>query len=209
MSPRSFRELRIALISWSLFSGAAIFAQADPAWAGPPSGLEDIAPEPGASLQESRRTQTKSGRDRLTPSEQAARDLALTYLAHWSAPNRVTLASASSFYGPTVTFHGRTRTLGSVLAEKRRVAERWPDRTYHYRPETTQVSCEPGGARCTVWSIFDFSATNSREGRHSLGLGEHELIVNFSSGRPVIASETSRVVYRGRGNMSWLLEEGL
>jgi hypothetical protein len=127
---------------------------------------------------------------------EAARDLAFTYLELWSAPNRVALASASSFYGPTVTFHGRARTLGSVLAEKRRFAERWPDRNYRYRPGTTQVACEADGNLCTVWSIFDFSAANARQGRRSTGIGEHQLVVSFSGSKPVIRSENSRVLRR-------------
>ena len=146
--------------------------------------------------------------DPVPDREKAARDLAYVYLNLWSAPNRVTLASASSFYGPTVMFHGRTRTLDTVIAEKRRIAERWPDRTYRYHPGTTQVACEAGGELCTVWSVFYFKADNPRAGRHSLGIGEHELVVSFSSAKPVIASENSRVVRRGRGNMTSLLAEG-
>jgi hypothetical protein len=129
---------------------------------------------------------------------QAARDLAYAYLSRWSAPTRLALASAPSFYGPTVRFHGRTRTLRSVLAEKRRFAERWPERSYRYRPETTRVACERGRSRCMVWSIFEFSAAHPRQGRRSVGIGEHELVISFAGGRPVIAAENSRVLHRGR-----------
>jgi hypothetical protein len=133
----------------------------------------------------------------LTSREQAARDLAITYLDRWSAPNGLSLALASAFYAPTVMFHGQMRSLPSVLAEKRRIAERWPDRSYHYRPETTQVACETRRAMCTVWSIFDYSATNPGDGRRSRGIGDHELVVSFSGGRPVIVAESSRVLRRG------------
>jgi hypothetical protein len=34
-------------------------------------------------------------------------------------------------------------------------------------------------------------------------------VVSWSGDRPVIASETSRVVIRGRGNMNAFLEDGL
>jgi hypothetical protein len=119
------------------------------------------------------------------------------YLDAWSAPNRVTLASTSAFYGPTVTFHGHTRSYESVYAEKQRFAKRWPDRDYRHRPEITQVACESDGRSCTVWSLFDFWAANSRQGRHSQGLGEHELVVNFVGDRPMITSETSRVLRWG------------
>jgi hypothetical protein len=185
MSSGSRRGSKIALISCWLLWAPSTLAQANP----------------------------ERARDHVTGSDSAAshvaRNLAFAYLDVWSAPNRVTLASVSSFYGTTVTFHGRTIPLGSMLAEKRRFAERWPDRAYRHRPETTQVSCEARGARCTVWSIFDFTAGNSRRGRRSRGIGEHELVVSLSSGRPVIVSENSRVVLRGRGNMTWLLKEEL
>jgi hypothetical protein len=134
---------------------------------------------------------------RLTAREQAARDFAYDYLRLWSAPNDVTLASASSFYAPIVKFHGRTRDFASVFAEKRRFAQRWPDRTYRYRPGTTQVSCEVRFARCNVWSIFDYSAGNPKNAQRTTGIAEHELVVSFIGEKPVIVSENSRVLLRG------------
>lgn len=139
--------------------------------------------------------------------EQAARDLAFSYLKLWSAPKQVTLATVSSFYAPVVVFHGQRRTIASVVAEKRRFAERWPNRTYRHRPETTQVACEDGGARCTVLSSFDYTAASTQNDRRSLGIGEHELVVSFTRGRPFIVSENSRVIIRGRGNMTRFLRQ--
>jgi hypothetical protein len=140
---------------------------------------------------------TATASDPLHGREKAARDLAFTYLSVWSAPNRVALASAPSFYGPTVRFHRQVRTIGSILAEKRRFAERWPDRHYRYRPATTRVSCQPRGTQCIVRSSFDFSASNPHRRRRSQGIGEHELVVSFSGSRPVIAAEDSRILQRG------------
>jgi hypothetical protein len=124
-----------------------------------------------------------------------ARDLAVAYLTSWSAPNRQALASAASFYSPTATFHGRTRSLRSILAEKRRFAERWPNRAYRYQPATMQVACEAVRARCTVRSLFTYSASNPRQGRRSQGVGEHVIMVRLW-GKPVIVSESSRVLRR-------------
>jgi hypothetical protein len=202
----SLRGTRLALISCLILSGPPALAQASPVWVDPPSGSDDpAAPGPAAPLRFAQPPLQTASVSR----EQAARDLAYAYLALWSAPNRVTLASASSFYGPTVTFHGTTRTIGSVLAEKRRFAERWPDRNYRHRPETTQVACEGDGDRCTVRSSFDFDAGNPRQRQRALGIGEHELVVSFASGTPVIESENSRVIRRGHGNMTWLLRAGV
>jgi hypothetical protein len=142
-------------------------------------------------------TYTTAASDPLHGREKAARDLAFTYLSVWSAPNRVALASAPSFYGPTLTFHRQVRTIRSILAEKRRFAERWPDRRYRYRPATTRVSCQSRGTRCVVRSAFDFSASNPHRKQRSEGIGEHELVVSFSGSRPVIAAEDSRILRRG------------
>jgi len=129
--------------------------------------------------------------------QHAARDFAFSYLNLWSAQNPVALSSAAKFYGSSVVFHGHRRSFASVLAEKRRFAERWPERNYRYRPETTQVACETAGDVCTVWSIFDYAATDPRRRRQSLGIGEHELVVSFANDTPVIESENSRVLHRG------------
>ena len=145
----------------------------------------------------------------MREAEQAARDLAFKYLDLWSAPKQVTLASAASFYAPHVTFHGQRRTLRAVVAEKRRFAQRWPSRVYRHRPETTFVLCEADAARCTVRSSFDFEARNPGSGRRAQGVGEHELVMIFANGKPVIAAEDSAVVIRGHGNMTEMLKENL
>jgi hypothetical protein len=198
----------MALIAGWLLWGPSALAQADPVWLDPPGGPDEtIQPEPAEPLDiDEPPLITAWAESGDTARAQAARHFAFTYLASWSALNQVTLASAASFYAPTVKYHGRMRTRGSILEEKRQFAQRWPDRTYRYRPETTQVACETSGARCTVRSIFDFAAANSRQGRRSRGIGDHELVVSFASGKPVIASETSRVLRRGLTRFSALVE---
>jgi len=158
-----------------LFWQAPCLAQAQPAWVDPPNNLSDIAETEPAASHEAAQWANQEARvgDQVSLRAQDAQALAVSYLNLWSAPNRLTLAAASSFYGPTVKFHGRERTIASVLAEKRRFAERWPQRDYRYRPKTTMVACESDGPHCTVWAIFDYSAANSDQDRRSQGIGEH------------------------------------
>jgi len=104
--------------------------------ANPPTASFMHSAEPGnvtasrpSALLRSGREPAHTARVSNPPAQQhqAARDLAFAYLDLWSAPNFTALASAPSFYGPTVTFHGQARKISSVLAEKRRFAERWPE----------------------------------------------------------------------------------
>jgi hypothetical protein len=157
----------------------------------------ETRPDPTARVQTAQPSSpTPAGDIRQNDRAQSARDLAVRYLDVWSAPNHVALGSASSFYGSSVVFHGQRRSFASVLAEKRRFAERWPQRSYRYRPTTMQVACGAQVSHCTVRSLFDFSASDPRRGRRSLGTGEHELVVSFASNRPAIAVENSRVLKR-------------
>jgi hypothetical protein len=199
MWSRFLRAPRTALLSCLLLWGASTVAQANSPWVDPPADLGDIAAAEPSASPGSAQPSSQGARvgDQNSLSAQDAQALAVDYLNLWSAPNRLSLAAASSFYGPTVMFHGRERTLSSVLTEKRRFTERWPQRSYRYRPETTMVACESDGSRCTVWAIFDFSAAGSGQGRRSRGIGEHELVVSLSGGKPVIVAETSRVLQRG------------
>ncbi len=137
-------------------------------------------------------------RGRSSSQEQAAQSLAIHYLNLWSASNRQALQTTPEFYGPRVLFHGRRMSLGDLYAEKRRFAQRWPDRDYRYRPDTLNVRCNPGPNTCTVRSAFDFEAVNSKLDKRSRGVGTHELVVSFAGERPVIVSETSRVLSRKR-----------
>jgi hypothetical protein len=207
MTQVSPQGLRIAFVSGLLLCGSNALAQGASITSSPLGGLPGIeAQEPEGSLEivgSSPRASLGYG----TRREQAARDLAFSYLKLWSAPKQVTLANVSSFYAPVVIFHGERRTIASLVAEKRRFAERWPNRTYRHRPETTQVACEDGRARCTVRSSFDYTAASVRNDRRSMGVGEHELVVSFTRERPFIVSENSRVIVRGRGNMTRFLRQ--
>jgi hypothetical protein len=203
----------VTLSACSLFSSLPALAQGTLGGTGPsntPGMSADRQPAASTGLESlSQRAAVPASTTNVSEAEQAARDLAVRYLDLWSAPKQVTRAAASSFYAPTVTFHGQRRTLAAVVAEKRRFAQRWPNRDYRHRPETTQVRCEDDALRCTVRSSFDFQATNTQRGQRSSGVGEHELVVAFTNGMPMIVAENSQVIIRGHGNMTELLGDDL
>jgi hypothetical protein len=134
---------------------------------------------------------------RSSSQQQDAQSLAVDYLNLWSASNRQTLQTTPYFYNSSVLFHGKRMSFRALLAEKRRFVQRWPDRNYQYRPGTMKLQCRSDGSTCTVQSTFDFEAANSKLDRHARGVGTHELVVSFAGERPVIISESSRVMRRG------------
>ncbi len=207
MAPILLHPLGLALLPcWLLW---CVPVQATSVQDGGISRKGAIATTKGATAGRSTYTgrATASGSDQAQRNETIARDFAVRYLRQWSSPKGAAPASTGPFYAPAITFHGQRRTLASVLAEKRRFAARWPHRTYRHRPETTQVACDNHALRCTVQSSFDFTALNPRQNRRAEGIGEHQLVVSFAKSEPVIEAEDSRVIIRGHGNMTWLLDE--
>ena len=126
----------------------------------------------------------------------AAQRLSLDYLASVSAPNGAMLAAAPRFYDKRVVFYGRPLSVGGLMAEKQRFAQRWPERRYEAQG-APQVACDGPSATCVVRTIHDFTAISPARGARSRGVAELILTVSFASGRPVIVSETSRVLSRG------------
>ncbi len=131
-------------------------------------------------------------RDWAVASQRLARD----YLASISGSNGATLAAAPGFYGSQVVFHGRTMSVASLMSEKRRFVQRWPERRYRPRPDSLRTACNAGLAVCQVRATVDFSAFSPDRGARSQGTVDLELAVSLAGARPVIIAETSRVVHR-------------
>lgn len=125
-----------------------------------------------------------------------AQRLTLDYLDNVSAPNAESLAGVQNFYGPSVRRFGRTESLASVIAEKRRFAKRWPERRYSAQPGAIRTSCNAAIRTCIVRATFDYRAQNPARGTRSQGIGELVLEISFGDGRPVIVSESGRVLSR-------------
>jgi hypothetical protein len=123
----------------------------------------------------------------------------LDYLAFWSASNAETLAQMPSFYGREVIFHGRRMSVRALMNDKRRFARRWPERSYQPRHETIRVACDTREELCNVRAIVDFVAESPRRGKRSQGATTLALDISFAEGRPIIVTETSRVIGRGAG----------
>lgn len=128
----------------------------------------------------------------------ASQDLTRAYFATFSEPNGVVLGATPRFYGDRVVFHGRTMSLSALLAEKRRFLARWPERRYRARPDSIRTACNAGIATCQVESTVDFVAANPGRGVRSEGTVAVRMALSFAGGRPVIVSESSRVLSRDR-----------
>lgn len=125
-----------------------------------------------------------------------AQRLTLDYLDNVSAPNAESLAGARNFYGASVRRFGKTESLAAVLADKRRFAQRWPERRYAAQSGAIRTSCNAALKACIVRATFDYRTQNLARGARSQGIGELILEISFAETRPVIVAESGRVLRR-------------
>jgi hypothetical protein len=109
----------------------------------------------------------------------------------WSSPNVKAIKGLEGLYEDTVMYYGKATSRDAVLSDKRRFADRWPQRSYTIRPGTLFAQCE--GVRCAVSGTTDWAA--AKDARRSTGVANFEYVVLLEFGGILkIAEETSKVV---------------
>ena len=59
-------------------------------------------------------------------------------------------------YAETVVFQGKSTPKHEVLSSKRRVAERWSERSYTIQPGSLSATCARTGATCRVKGVMSW-----------------------------------------------------
>jgi hypothetical protein len=159
-----------------------------------PEAPRPAAPPPARTAQ----PKQEPADDKREARAATAKRFAVDYLTSWSAPNNAALEETAAFYAPRVLFHGREVTLRRLFDEKRRFANRWPERDYRPRENGIGTTCNPAGEICTVHAVFDYTASHPRRRRVSQGTGALQLVVHFIGDRPVIVAEHSTLLGQER-----------
>lgn len=132
----------------------------------------------------------------------AAQRLTLDYLDSVSGPDSASIVTARRFYAERVRRFGRTVPLAAIVAEKRSFAARWPERRYEAQGGT-RTACSAAAESCLVRTVYDYRADAPARGARSQGTAELVLEISFAGERPLIVSESSRVLRRyGPGPLS-------
>ena len=95
---------------------------------------------------------------------------------------------------PTMSYFGSPMPREAVMEEKRKFAERWPQRDYFLDPNGVTAICEAGGM-CIVEGIVAWRAHSPDRGATSSGLARVRYELTAGS-PPLIVSEESEVTQR-------------
>lgn len=112
------------------------------------------------------------------------------YLAAWSSPNAAALDFMDATYADELTFYGKSTSHRAVMAEKRKFAERWPERRYSAQPGSVRIDCAVHS--CSIDAVVDWYAHSDARGKTSRGMAEFSLLWSPLTGR--IYKEGGRVL---------------
>ena len=129
--------------------------------------------------------------------DEVARAFANTYFAHWSETNSDALRYFGGVYAESITFFDRPVQRSALLEEKRKFAERWPERIYTARPPSIKTNCSSETSKCTITGQVEWDCRNPSENQRSVGVANFTLqIVVSQIGGVTVAGEWSTVVAR-------------
>jgi hypothetical protein len=92
-----------------------------------------------------------------------------------------------------IYYHGKLTPRQAVLLEKRRFAERWPQRSYKIRPHSVTATCNATSEVCRVQGIMDRELANPATNTKSRDVTSFDFSVARSGEALKIAAETTSV----------------
>ena len=122
-----------------------------------------------------------------------ATGLVFSLATRWSGPNSETLRALDDVYADRVFYHGKVAPRQAVVAEKRRFAERWPQRSYKIRPHSVTVSCNAATEMCRVQGVMERELVNPATSATSRDVTNFDYSIAGAGATPKIAAETSTV----------------
>jgi hypothetical protein len=126
-----------------------------------------------------------------------AKGFANAYFSHWSESNADALKYFSRVYAEHVNFYDRPILRSTLLTEKRKFAERWPERVYTARPETIKTDCNVKTGTCTVTGQVEWDCRRPEDAARSAGVANFTLQISISPlGDVRVNGEWSSVVSR-------------
>jgi hypothetical protein len=122
-----------------------------------------------------------------------ATGLVLALAARWSEPNAEMLAALDALYADKVFYHGKLAPRQAVVLEKRRFAERWPQRSYKIKPHSVTASCNAAAEMCRVQGVMERELSNPTTNTKSHDIASFDYSIARVGEGLKIAAETSAV----------------
>ena len=116
------------------------------------------------------------------------------YFRHLSGPD--VLSHFQHDYAGYISYYSKIKQKGEVLREKADFVRRWPQRSYHLRQRSIQVSCKMLNREhvCAVSGLVDFDCRSPERHAVSSGVAHFLAQIWFDGDQPEIIGENSAVI---------------
>lgn len=121
----------------------------------------------------------------------------------WSLPNASALPILDGMYSDEVLYFGNIKSKNEVTTEKRKFAQRWPDRKYQLQRDTASVQCESTGPRCDVSGTVEWEVKSLERNSVVRGTAKFSFAVTRVNGYFYIIAEKSEVLKRQSEKLSF------
>ena len=126
--------------------------------------------------------------------ELRTKEFVASLFAAWSS-NDLKVASLDALYADQVDYYGKTAHRPSIVADKRKFMERWPQRRYTVRETSTVAHCNDKQI-CTLIGSIDWASFNPTTLAGARGIADIQYGISWSGDEPKIVLETSKVLNR-------------
>jgi hypothetical protein len=128
--------------------------------------------------------------------QRKATEFVVSVIKLWnSQDSSAVLSFLDSSYGPEVFYYGSTKDKQTILADKRKFMERWPQRNYQIRDGSMTAQCESTSSTCDVSGIIDWDVTSPNRKANSSGAVAFAYNLNMSSSISIV-QENSTILKR-------------
>ena len=121
-----------------------------------------------------------------------ARSFVTAIQSRWSDANSAELGWLDSLYAYEVDYYGKRLSRDAVLADKRRFAERWPERTYRIQANSMMAQCS--ASDCVVTGNIEWEARSRARNAACNGTATFAFALIVSAGKFFISGENGVVI---------------
>jgi hypothetical protein len=124
-----------------------------------------------------------------------ARSFVTAIQSRWSDANSSGLGWLNTLYANEVDYYGTRISRDSVLADKRRFAERWPERAYRIQTNSMKAQCS--SSECVVTGNIEWEARSLSRSATSSGTASFTYVLVPSGGTFFVREENGSVMQGG------------
>ena len=128
--------------------------------------------------------------------ERIAQQFVLNHFEQAAQSPAVAMAYFETAYADEVTINDSPQPRPRILAQRRRMAEHWPEQTYTVRPDSLAVQCQRMTVTCDVGGVMDWAWSSWGRGARASGSARFWFKLAIENDATLIRAEALSIISR-------------